>query len=230
MIKKLLFVGIAVCCLSVFDAVAAYLPENDKDTEVAKGTSGKEKYSRYFNISYVSQKFKYVDSDYSIKSDYGAALTRGRTYFVHRKPIAGMIRFGIDWTTFDLNFAGYSSDEYYDKDEKEMVTDKMYQLEAAMHVGPSVTVNPVSDLRVNGYFRYAPSFTGFYDSEDFYCNYGSFFVAGAAISYKVISLGIESRWGKSKFKEDYEDYKGNTVSEKVNVKTSGARFYLSFRF
>lgn len=178
---------------------------------------------RYFNISYVKQTFKFDGDGESIKSDYGVAITRGRTYYLHKKPIAGLVRFGLDWTTFDLNFAGYS-EEYkaYGETEK----NKMYQLEAGMHVGPSVTVSPLPGFNINGYFRYAPSFAGYYDGDSFYYNYGSFFVAGGAISYRVISFGVESRWGSSKFKEDDED----SGSEKFKVKTSGSRIYLSFRF
>ena len=34
----------------------------------------------------------------------------------------------------------------------------MYRMDYGMHLGPSVTVNPVSALCVNAYFRYAPTF------------------------------------------------------------------------
>lgn len=181
---------------------------------------------RYFNISYGKQTLKFGEGD-AIKSDYAAAITRGRTYYLHKKPIAGLIRFGLDWTTFDLNFAGYS-EKYEEYGETEKYN--MYQLEAGMHVGPSVMVTPLPGLGVNAYFRYAPSFTAFYDSEEFYYNYGSFFVVGGAISYKVISLGVESRWGSSKFKLEDEDAFGDLSKEKIKVKTSGTRIYLGFRF
>lgn len=186
------------------------------------GNDGRsDKYARYFNVAFVKQKLKYEDSDYSLKSDYGVSLTRGRTYFLH-EPLAGLVRFGIDWTMFDLNFAGYS-EEYYDRYEKETID--MYQGEIGMHAGPSVTLSPVSDLRLNGYFRYAPSFACFYDGDDFHYNYGSFFVSGFAVSYRAISVGLEGRWGKSKFEFGEDDYK-----EKIKMKTTGTRFFLSFRF
>ncbi len=75
-----------------------------------------------------------------------------------------------------------------------------HQFEYAMQVGPSVTVNPIDHLKINAYFRYAPSFSGILINDEFSYNYASFFVTGAAISYKVISVGIESRWGKAKYK------------------------------
>lgn len=175
----------------------------------------RDKYSKYFNIAYVSQKLN------SLKSDYGVALTRGRTYYLF-EPVPDILKIGLDWTMFDVNFAGYSMD-YYDRHDSWTIN--MYQGELGMHVGPSVTVAPVKNFRINGYFRYAPSFTCFYDDEDFYCNYGSFFVSGFALSYRTISVGLEGRWGRTKFNygEDGDTYK-------VKMKTTGTRFYLSFRF
>lgn len=74
------------------------------------------------------------------------------------------------------------------------------------------------------------------------CNYASFFVTGAAISYKVISVGIESRWGKAKYKNfsiddfneedmDVDNPEWNDVisKSKRKFKTNSVRFYISFR-
>ena len=125
---------------------------------------------------------------------------------------------------FDINFAGYS-EEYNTGYRNETEKIHLYQGEVGMHFGPSFTINPVGDLRVNGYFRYAPSFACFYDDDDFYCNYGSFWVSGAAVSYKTISVGVEGRWGSSQF-----DFGEEGEKDKLKMKTSGTRFYLSFRF
>lgn len=175
-----------------------------------------EKYSRYFNIAYSKQKFKFDDGESWMKNDYGVALTRGRTYYV-AKPVKNMLRVGIDWTMFDLNFSSYSYEyeDFYDT-EKEYI----YQGEIGMQVGPSLTVTPVTDLMINGYVRYAPSFSCIYD-DDFYCNYGSFFVSGVSLAYRTISLGVEGRWGRTKLKFD---------DEKATLKTAAARFYVGFRF
>lgn len=181
--------------------------------------SGAPKYSRYFNVAYSKQKIKFDDADSWLKNDYGVSLTRGRTYYV-AEPVKDLLRVGIDWTVFDLNFSGYSYEypvSLYDE-EKENI----YQGEVGMEVGPSLTVTPVSGLMVNGYVRYAPSFSCYYsDSDDFHCNYGSFFVAGAAVAWRTISLGVEGRWGRTKLEIEDEDY---------TLKTAGTRLYLSFRF
>ena len=62
-----------------------------------------------------------------------------------------------------------------------------------MQVGPSITVNPTGALNIQGYFKFAPSFSGIYDNDKFNGNYASFFVGGGVISYGMIGIGIESR-------------------------------------
>ena len=61
--------------------------------------------AKYFNLSYVIQKLQDKDNDGTqFESDFGVAISRGRTYYLHKKPILKMIKFGIDWTQFDINY------------------------------------------------------------------------------------------------------------------------------
>lgn len=192
--------------------------------------------AKYFNISYVKQSLSAEDVNYKKNSSIGLAITNGRTYYLHKKPILGMIKFGIDWSFYDVNFAMYEN-EYNDGYEVEK--ENMYQAEVGMQIGPSLTVNPIDHLKVNGYFRVTPSYSMTYSGDEFSGSYGTFFSAGGAISYKVISIGIERRWGKTKYKSllDLGDIMGEeeTLSDgastpKSNWKTGSTRFYISFRF
>jgi len=192
--------------------------------------------ARYLNLSFEKQKLKHEDG-FSINSDYAAAVTLGRTFYLHKTPIANMIRIGLDWSYFDLNFAGYSQDnpdydDYYEDEDEKL---KMYKLEAGMQFGPSVTVTPVNGLNISAYFRYTPSFSGIYDDymEEFAYGYASFFNTGVSISYKAISIGIEQRWGSRKYKfgdDDEDDYYYEDESIEQKLKTSGPRFYIGLRF
>jgi len=80
-----------------------------------------------------------------------------------------------------------------------------------------------------------------YAAEEFSTSYGTFFSFGGAISYRVISLGIEGRWGNVKYDsmfdlgalEDIEDtgdidLSGDKPSTKWKV--GSMRFYVSLRF
>lgn len=209
--------------------------------------------AKYFNISYVKQSLSMQDANCTWNNSIGVALTRGRTYYLHKKPILGMIKFGIDWSFFDVNFSLYEdkfgflsgengnaygnyynpSEEYniqegYDDydDEGAGSAEKMYQAEIGMQIGPSVTINPIDHLKINGYFRVTPSYSMLYCGDEFNGSYGTFFSAGGAVSYKVISLGIEGRWGNTK----YASLMGDEDGESLKCKTGSTRFYISFRF
>ena len=110
---------------------------------------------KYVNLSFVSQKLDFGE-DEKLKSRFGAAFTTGRSYYLHKKPVAGMIRFGIDATWIDLSYANYSREETYDDGygtEIEKLT--AHQAEIGMQVGPSVTVRPLRKLQAHlcAFFR-----------------------------------------------------------------------------
>lgn len=192
---------------------------------------------KYINFSF--SKLEAIQTGVpALKSNYGAAFTVGRTYFVHKNPLAGMVRFGIDATWFDLNYTNYTTrlaenENSYGEHE----TSDSHQAEIGMQVGPSITVNPVDKLNIHGYFRYAPSFSGLYNGDIFAGNYATFFVSGAAVSYAAIGLGVEARFGNSTYKELFggdsdEDYEEESEKTSFSLKTkfTGVRFYLTFRF
>ncbi len=204
--------------------------------------------SKYINFSFIDSKMEFDDDESTPKlsSNYGAAFSVGKTYYLHKKPILGILRFGIDATWLDLNYTNYSikseyeyDDDYgyYDDDERSSKED-CHQIEAGMQVGPSITITPIGKLNVHTYFRYAPSFSGLYLDDNFYGNYASFFVCGAAISYGAIGLGVESRWGSCKYKDfsdsDDDDYSYGYSDEKTSTDFkrtySGLRAYISIRF
>lgn len=216
---------------------------------------------KYLNIAWVDQTLKNTENDLlKWKSEFGVSLVKGTTYYLHSKPLFGMLKFGIDWTQMDINYAKLEEDfprsesasagngggfaDIITPDIYKMVDLGKHQFEYSMHLGVSVTINPVDYLKVNGYFRYAPSFSGIlYENEDgdteFSCGYGSFFVSGGAVSYKVISLGVEARWGSGKYKSfafdsdavlDDLEVSDAFTTDKVKMKTNSTRFYISFRF
>lgn len=232
----------------------------------------------YFNVSWVDQTLETETDALEAKwdSQFGVALTKGTTYYLHKTPILGILKFGIDWTQIDLNYVKYNEldlglndklEDGFDDDPVgdiigDYIDDKLgdlhlgrHQAELAMHVGPSLTINPVDHLKINGYFRYAPSFSCVLQETAegdprFSYGYGSFFVTGGAISYKVISLGAEYRWGQGKyctttFDSDEVDsdlgYGDGKIDVDVNIAdafyksqqkmcTSSLRVYVSLRF
>lgn len=204
--------------------------------------------AKYFNIGYVKQTLTDKVNGGDIKSDFGISLSSGKTYYLHKKPIAGMIKFGLDWTWMDINYAK-STWNTIDSSTKEVSSSAMHQAEIGMQFGASVTVNPIHHLKVSGYFRVTPSYSGLYRDETFYNNYVTMWNAGCAMAWKVISLGVEWRWGSAKyngltfdgldldedsFGEEDNPSMGDVMDQisapKRKLKTSSMRIYLSFRF
>ena len=186
---------------------------------------------KYINLSFSKNELKH-DNFLTLKSNYGIAFTVGRTYFVHKKPILNMIRFGIDATWFDINYTNYKLNFLSTNQYSPTETSNYHQADIGMQVGPSITVNPISKLNVQGYFRFAPSFSGIYLDDQFYGNYASFFVSGGTISFGVIGLGIEYHFGNCKYKEMLSSDEDEVAETFINNKTTfkGVRTCLSFRF
>lgn len=220
-----------------------------KETELAeKNRSIWKERAKYFNIAYVNQTLTPDIENWEklggqeLKSDIGAALVMGKSYYLHRKPIVGMIKIGLDWSWVDFNYAQYKVGE-----EGSEGSEKAHQLEYGMQIGPSVTVNPIHHLKVSAYFRVTPSYSMMYLNEELYHHYATFCNTGLAVAWKMISVGCEWRWGKAAYDGltvdldniggDYSDEgidvdTSNVVQDLPNqkLKTKSFRAYISFRF
>lgn len=207
--------------------------------------------SKYRNLSFVSQEYAPAAGDgLHLKSDYGAAFTTGRTYYLHKKPIAGIIRFGIDATWFDLSYTNYKidpndydyrrsklsfKDDFYEDDFYEDDSFQMHQADISMQVGASITITPIKKLNVHGYFRVAPTYSAIYSNEEIMGGYGTYYVTGGTLSYGVIGVGMEYRYGKGNIQsfgesDDCNSDECDDSSKLGKSDFSGVRLYLSFRF
>lgn len=89
--------------------------------ETAEAENMKNVRKKFFNISYLSDKIKVGDFSFNdifdetqdiadsknigLKNNWGVSLTRGRSYMLHKKPIARLISIGIDASFFDVSYA-----------------------------------------------------------------------------------------------------------------------------
>ena len=118
--KKISFILLALLCWS------SMVSAQENNNRLRK---------KYRNLSFVKQEFEpasYFGMDQTLKSNFGAAFTVGRTFYLHKKPIAGLIRFGLDATWFDLNYTNYKleyrwEDNYDEEEEPE--TSNFHQAE-----------------------------------------------------------------------------------------------------
>ena len=165
-----------------------------------------------------------MDDGTKLRSNYGASFTSGRTYFVHSKPIAGLLKIGVDATWVDLNYNNYTG-KYL---TSEGLSDyNLHRIEYSLQVGPSIAINPVGKLNINAYFRYAPTFSVLLSNPDGFSamgNYATMFVTGGMVSWGIIGVGAEYRFGDC----SYNNFTG--ALQDFSAKTSGFRAYITLRF
>ena len=206
---------------------------------------------KFFNISYVNEKLQFPAFDNlnagntELKNDWGVSITRGRTYMLHRKPIGRVLSFGLDVSYLDLSYSMYSStmpsfdqDPGYDQItpmpyqgydpmyEEGISEEKIHKIDYGFLLGGSININPGKKIMISAYFRYAPTFSALYCDSSFLGNYSSQFRSGVSVSYGVIGVGIESRWGNCK----YKSLSGDLDFGGCKIDMKGYRAYLQFRW
>lgn len=204
-----------------------------------------KKRSKYFNIGYVSQTRSITDTDISLNSKFGMSLSWGKQFYLHKQPLFGMLKFAIDWSWIDINYANYE----YGYNSNEDSSNTLHQIDLAMQFGVSAAVNPIDHLKVGVYFRATPTGTlslGLGEEESAGFGYITCYNTGAFIAYKVASIGVEYRWGKGTLSNfaynensvangSYNDYTSVDVADiltrdKINTKIGTLRIYFGFRF
>lgn len=187
---------------------------------------------KYSQVSFGKNTIKTEDWG-KLKSDFAINYTNGRTFYLHEDEVAGLIRFAIDGTWTDLTYAKYTRTLPVEGKKKDY---KFHQFDYALNVGPSVHINPIEDLFVHTYFRYAPAYSLLTGDKQIYGNYATYFVTGLSVSYNFIALGFEGRFGNCNYAniasakriEKFKPNPENVITERV--KHRGWRVYLSFMF
>ena len=186
--------------------------------------------SDYLNLAFVEQNVETnIDELSELNSEWGASISWGKTFYLHRKPIGRVLKFGLDWTWLDLNGACFEQDMYsiFDGDYHET----LYQLDAGMQFGPSITVNPVDHLKISTYFRVTPTFATVYavENELFLKNYATYLNAGLSVAWRLLSLGVEYRTGKTSY-DDLGELSELMPGVAIDLNTTSWRMYFGFRF
>lgn len=186
--------------------------------------------SDYLNLAFVVQNVETnIDELSELNSEWGASISWGKTFYLHRKPIGRVLKFGLDWTWLDLNGACFEQDMYsiFDGDYHET----LYQLDAGMQFGPSITVNPVDHLKISTYFRVTPTFATVYavENELFLKKYATYLNAGLSVAWRLLSLGVEYRTGKTSY-DDLGELSELMPGVAIDLNTTSWRMYFGFRF
>lgn len=179
----------------------------------------------YIHFGYAAQQ-RNLDGGTTLKSDYGAAAEFGSTFFFNnRRPTAGMIRFGLDFSYLDLQYASFAVEDFDENDDALFAN-------LGMQIGPSITVTPIRHLHAKAYAHYAPSvavYAPYGDFDDLLGGYAGYITGGVQLSYRFLTLGVELRSGQVDaswlFGGD-EDL----LDDSTRVKLPGTRVIFGFRF
>lgn len=194
------------------------------------------------------------------KTDIAVSIVRGKTAYLHSKPIAGMVKFGIDYGFMDLSYAklkfknaGYANSPVLPSNPDtgdgfgNIVGDEpsgsvgdvmdvnlgMHKFEYGMHVGPSINVNPWDHLILSAYFHLNPTASGILENSNFSYGFGLAMSAGFSVSYKAVSVGVEGLWSKIKYTQaSFDEYDDNNIftTKKFKLKQKGPRVYVALKF
>lgn len=157
-----------------------------------------------------------------MKSDWGFTLQYGRSYRLHRLPIANIMYFYVDYTGIDLGINHFKAEgdgnDLYDSNQKFEVMNKKgdgesyyhlpwnfdkYEFNYAMTLGPSLTIAPFNltnsrglhFLKLNAYYHlgYHVSLLSMSYDEDSDSNQGS--TATEKNNREKISDNLKLEWG-----------------------------------
>ena len=192
---------------------------------------------KYWKIGITSPNLERTDGEeMKWKTNGSFFIQKGRTSYLHSKPIAGMIKFGIDYGFIDVTYSklelkeiSYSSesgtrasdgfDDIVSGDPdgdigiSELTGIKlgMHKIDYGFHVGPSISVNPWNKLIATAYFHVMPTASSVIQNDNFAYGFGCMMAAGVSVAYKAISLGVEGVWGKVKYTQT--DFSGDEEEE-----------------
>ena len=192
--------------------------------------------------------FHTLENSYGGKQEPDMAFNMARvhTFYLHKKAIANRLKFGID-LGFSVNYAKYGDDideidytgptgfigtesDYYEEDD-EMIKIGIHQLDMGLKIGPSLTYNPVGNLRLVAYFHVTPSYSAMLNDGDISSSFVPFFDTGMEISYRWFGLGAEITKGVGKYKSIVPESSESEIElPKNEYGTNSVRVYLAFRF
>ena len=181
---------------------------------IAANASADDGHFRKKHQAFSYSSMEMTGGDETLKSNFGFAFT-----YLHKDPIAGFMKFGIDATWTDISYNNYSTTIYVE--DEGLVDTQLHQAEIGLQAGLSLTFNPVDKLNIALY----PTFSASYSAGDssIYGGYMGYIVAGGRISYRFIGVGCEYRSGSG----EMNDFIEGGVSP---LEMTGFRAYISFSF
>mgnify|MGYP002747171710 CR=1 FL=1 len=200
------------------------------------------------SVGFVNSTLK-QDGFPELKSNYGASLTLASSYYFWTLA-NNHLRFGADLSFCDITYTNY-------KVEMKMFDGSVHnygihEAEFGIQAGIGIDYAITQKVGLHATARYAPSYSllhsdynGLNPSETV-GSFGNFFVGGLTLRYRRIGLGIEARFGQTKYKKlfNFDDDEDDEVLSsgnnshigqandkgKINSKIKGFRSFITLYF
>lgn len=85
--------------------IPAYAPAAKSDNKETKAKKGPWDRKKYINLGYIKQSLS-PEFGNAFESKFGASFSSGRNIYLHKKPIANILKFAIDFGS-EVNYAQY---------------------------------------------------------------------------------------------------------------------------
>lgn len=174
--------------------------------------------NKYFNLGYALYTLDNRDLGNRWKSDFAFMLNSGRTFYLHRRPIGGMVKFGIDVTYLEVSYAKYSSGTRLSFDPDSEIQPDInlgtHQIDLSVQAGLSVAVNPIDRLKISAHCRFAPAASMVIIEDEFNVAFVPYVNFGGHIAWRFISVGVEGMIGTGR-------YSGASVNDDLDIESDG---------
>lgn len=185
-----------------------------------------------------------LPSTAAYESTWGATFQNGRSFNLHRRPIAQTLLFSLDWSWLDLMFNHYdAATSIANKWDNEK-----FELHAGMDLGPALTIAPFTHinkakglhhLKFNAYYHVGYAAAGVFlnggDTEEklsdrlsemLQFGHGVNTSFGVSMNWKALGVGFEIRNAKGlKFKDS-----GDSEEDlETKFDSSTRRLFIQFR-
>lgn len=97
---------------------------------IAANASADDGHFRKKHQAFSYSSMEMTGGDETLKSNFGFAFTSTRTYYLHKDPIAGFMKFGIDATWTDISYNNYSTTIYVE--DEGLVDTQLHQAEIGL--------------------------------------------------------------------------------------------------
>lgn len=229
--KSFLKYTYTLALIAILAELPAYADESgDFEQRVAKVWA---KGNKTISLGYTTGSFDMgANLQGKLDSRWGLTFNSTRNYYLHRKPIAGLLKFGLEWGT-NINYmnfekgSGSLKDIANSMDGDEAPSLGTHYMAAGIALGPTITVAPfihasslnLARLKFRAFFHVVPSYAAFITSNEDETNFHSafccFFAGGLNVQWRKLNIGFEYKYGRAKYSDMMSDLVSDEVPDKI---------------